>query len=39
MNSALQCLSNVPELTNYFLSNTFIKDLNTKNVLGTGTNI
>lgn len=36
MNSALQCLSNVPELTRYFLSNLHLKELNENNVLGTG---
>jgi len=38
MNSALQCLSNVKELTNYMLANEFIKDINGKNPLGTGKN-
>ena len=36
MNSALQCLSNIPELTNYMINNSFVKDLNVKNPLGTG---
>jgi len=36
MNSALQCLSNTSELTQYFLSNEFLKDLNKNNPLGTG---
>ena len=36
MNSSLQCLSNVFELTNYFLTNQFVKDLNRENRLGTG---
>ncbi|VDM56299.1 unnamed protein product [Angiostrongylus costaricensis] len=35
MASALQCLSNVPELTEYFLSNKYIADVNKKNPLGT----
>ncbi|KJH44861.1 ubiquitinyl hydrolase 1 [Dictyocaulus viviparus] len=30
-----QCLSNVPELTEYFLSNKYIADINKKNPLGT----
>jgi len=36
MNSSLQCLSNLPELTYYFLENRFVKDLNKENKLGTG---
>jgi ubiquitin carboxyl-terminal hydrolase 4/11/15 len=36
MNSSLQCLSNVFDLTNYFIGNDFIKDLNRENRLGTG---
>ena len=36
MNSAIQCLSNTSELTQYFLSNEFLKDLNKSNPLGTG---
>ncbi|EYC34286.1 hypothetical protein Y032_0001g339 [Ancylostoma ceylanicum] len=35
MASALQCLSNVPELTEYFLSNRYVGDINEKNPLGT----
>ncbi|KAJ1352240.1 hypothetical protein KIN20_008530 [Parelaphostrongylus tenuis] len=35
MASALQCLSNVPELTEYFLSNRYVADINKKNPLGT----
>ena len=27
MNSAIQCLSNIPELTYYFKSKSFVKDL------------
>jgi len=36
MNSSLQCLSHVSDLTYYFLDNHFIKDLNSSNRLGTG---
>lgn len=36
MNSALQCLSNVPELTEFFLKNRHFKEINETNVLGTG---
>ncbi|KAK6747517.1 hypothetical protein RB195_000614 [Necator americanus] len=35
MASALQCLSNVPELTEYFLSNRYVADINERNPLGT----
>lgn len=35
MNSALQCLSNVPELTQYFLKGIYINEINVDNVLGT----
>ncbi|CAF4704146.1 unnamed protein product, partial [Rotaria sp. Silwood2] len=35
MNSALQCLSNVPDLTEYILENDVTKILNTTNDLGT----
>jgi len=34
MNSALQCMSNVPELTDYFLSEQWTKELNADNPLG-----
>lgn len=34
MNSGLQCLSNIKELTCYFLSCDFIKDLNHETHLG-----
>ncbi|XP_051825318.1 ubiquitin carboxyl-terminal hydrolase 11 [Antechinus flavipes] len=34
MNSALQCLSNVPPLTEYFLHNHYLKELNFCNPLG-----
>lgn len=36
MNSALQCMSNTYELTEYFVGNHFVEDLNVKNPLGTG---
>lgn len=35
MNSALQCLSNVPELTEYFLKGIYNNEINVVNVLGT----
>ncbi|CAD5225212.1 unnamed protein product [Bursaphelenchus xylophilus] len=35
MNSALQCLSNVPELTEYFLTDQYLNEINYENVLGT----
>uniref|UniRef100_A0A8D0BDS9 Ubiquitin carboxyl-terminal hydrolase n=1 Tax=Salvator merianae TaxID=96440 RepID=A0A8D0BDS9_SALMN len=34
MNSALQCLSNVPPLTEYFLNNCYLDELNFSNPLG-----
>ncbi|KAF4027040.1 hypothetical protein G4228_019063 [Cervus hanglu yarkandensis] len=34
MNSALQCLSNVPQLTEYFLKNQYVEELNFCNPLG-----
>ncbi|XDB65229.1 hypothetical protein AB1E18_018520 [Capra hircus] len=34
MNSALQCLSNVPQLTEYFLQNRYLAELNLGNPLG-----
>lgn len=34
MNSALQCMSNCPPLTDYFLSDSHIPDINEKNPLG-----
>lgn len=34
MNSALQCLSNTPQLTKYFLADTYKGDLNPDNPLG-----
>ncbi|KAH9451501.1 hypothetical protein Pst134EA_025455 [Puccinia striiformis f. sp. tritici] len=36
MNSALQCLSNSPELKTYFLSRVYINELNRTNPLGMG---
>ncbi|KAM3143639.1 hypothetical protein pb186bvf_004401, partial [Paramecium bursaria] len=36
MNSSLQCLSHVTELTKYMIMNEFVADLNDKNPLGTG---
>lgn len=36
MNSSLQCLSHVTELTNFMISNDFLSDINEKNPLGTG---
>lgn len=34
MNSALQCMSNCPPLTDYFLSDLYLNDINEKNPLG-----
>ncbi|XP_076133204.1 ubiquitin carboxyl-terminal hydrolase 11 [Alosa pseudoharengus] len=34
MNSALQCLSNTPQLTEYFLRNAYLEELNFTNPLG-----
>ncbi|XP_061591618.1 ubiquitin carboxyl-terminal hydrolase 11 [Cololabis saira] len=34
MNSALQCLSNTPALTEYFLQNSYLEELNFTNPLG-----
>ncbi|XP_051525913.1 ubiquitin carboxyl-terminal hydrolase 11-like isoform X2 [Myxocyprinus asiaticus] len=34
MNSALQCLSNIPPLTEYFLKNLYLEELNFSNPLG-----
>ena len=36
MNSGLQCLSNTPELTKYFLQNYHKQEFNTNNPLGMG---
>ena len=35
MNSGLQCISHVLEMTEYFLTNKFVKDINKDNPLGT----
>lgn len=35
MNSGLQCLSHISELTDYFLSEKYLKDVNVDNPLGT----
>uniref|UniRef100_A0A914LJF5 Ubiquitin carboxyl-terminal hydrolase n=1 Tax=Meloidogyne incognita TaxID=6306 RepID=A0A914LJF5_MELIC len=35
MNSAIQCLSNVPELTEYFINDEYYDEINTTNPLGT----
>ena len=35
MNSALQCLSNTPQLASFFLRDAFLKDLNRTNPLGS----
>lgn len=35
MNSGLQCISHVTELTEYFLSNKYVQDINKDNPLGT----
>jgi ubiquitin C-terminal hydrolase len=35
MNSSIQCLSNIRELTQHMISNKFIEDINTDNPLGT----
>ena len=34
MNSALQCMSNTVPLTNFFLTNEFMQDINRSNPLG-----
>jgi ubiquitin carboxyl-terminal hydrolase 4/11/15 len=39
MNSGLQCLSNTKEITEYFMSNGFLKDINSSNPLGTKGNL
>jgi len=38
MNSSLQCLSNVEELTTFLINNSYLADLNPKNVLAAGIN-
>jgi len=35
MNSTLQSLSNIPQLRDYFTSNRYVKEINTKNPLGS----
>ena len=35
MNSGLQCISHILELTEYFLSNKYVKDINKENPLGS----
>lgn len=35
MNSGLQCLSHISELTQYFLENVYLNDINKENPLGT----
>lgn len=35
MNSGLQCISHVYDLTKYFLEDKYVKDINKENVLGT----
>jgi len=35
MNCAIQCLSNIKELTEYFLSQKYKEEINEKNPLGT----
>jgi ubiquitin carboxyl-terminal hydrolase 4/11/15 len=35
MNSGIQCVSSVDALTQYFLANTYINDINLKNPIGT----
>lgn len=39
MNSSIQCMSNIPELTRYFLNGDYKGDLNPENPLGKGGNI
>ncbi|CAI5446949.1 unnamed protein product [Caenorhabditis angaria] len=39
MASALQCLSNMPQLREYFLSDEYLNDLNEENPLGTHGNL
>ncbi|GBG32102.1 Ubiquitin carboxyl-terminal hydrolase, putative [Hondaea fermentalgiana] len=36
MNSTLQCLSNIPQLREFFTSDAYLEELNEDNVLGTG---
>ena len=35
MNSGLQCLSNIKELTQYFLTDKYLQEINEQNPLGT----
>ncbi len=35
MNSGIQCLSHICELTNFFLSGSYVADINKENSLGT----
>ena len=35
MNSGIQCVSHIPQLVQYFLSKSYINDINTENPLGT----
>ena len=36
MNSALQCLSNIPPLRQFFMENRFKTEMNKENFMGTG---
>ena len=36
MNSALECMRSIKELTNYFLNNCDESQLNLNNIIGTG---
>eukprot|EP01129_Flabellula_baltica_P001876 TRINITY_DN1177_c0_g1_i1.p1 TRINITY_DN1177_c0_g1~~TRINITY_DN1177_c0_g1_i1.p1 ORF type:complete len:1153 (+),score=294.55 TRINITY_DN1177_c0_g1_i1:62-3520(+) len=39
MNSGIQCLSNVPPFKEYFVSNAYKSEINTKNPIGMGGNL
>ena len=39
MNSGIQCLSNVPPFKEYFISNEYKSEINTKNPIGMGGNL
>ena len=39
MNSGIQCLSNTREITEYFMSNKFLGEINSTNPLGTKGNL
>lgn len=39
MNSMMQCMSNTMELTEYFLTNEYVKNVNVDNPLGAGGNL